>query len=54
SLVHAAWGPALAASSGLADVVFAATVSGRNASVDGIKEIASPTMATIPVRTTVD
>nr|XP_036577763.1 NRPS protein [Colletotrichum truncatum]KAF6784822.1 NRPS protein [Colletotrichum truncatum] len=54
SLVRAAWGLTLATSGGTADVVFGATVSGRNANVNGIEEIAGPTMATVPVRVTVD
>ncbi|KAI1749210.1 hypothetical protein F4782DRAFT_514383, partial [Xylaria castorea] len=35
---------------GSADVVFGATVSGRNAAVAGIDEIIGPTIATVPVR----
>ncbi|KAI1353206.1 hypothetical protein F5Y01DRAFT_277248 [Xylaria sp. FL0043] len=35
---------------GSADVVFGATVSGRNAAVAGIEEIVGPTIATVPVR----
>ncbi|KAJ2987577.1 hypothetical protein NUW58_g4428 [Xylaria curta] len=35
---------------GSADVVFGATVSGRNAAVAGIEEIIGPTIATVPVR----
>ncbi|KAI3333060.1 hypothetical protein F4824DRAFT_277782 [Ustulina deusta] len=35
---------------GSADVVFGATVSGRNTAVTGIEEIIGPTIATVPVR----
>lgn len=38
---------------GSPDVVFGATVSGRNAPVAGIEDIVGPTIATVPVRVTV-
>ncbi|KAI3317100.1 hypothetical protein HD806DRAFT_541604 [Xylariaceae sp. AK1471] len=35
---------------GSADVIFGATVSGRNAAVAGVDEIIGPTIATVPIR----
>lgn len=39
---------------GSRDVVFGATVSGRNAPMPGIADVAGPTIATVPVRATMD
>ncbi len=50
SLIRAAWALTIAAYSNSEDVVFAETVTGRDAPLTGIDEIIGPTFATIPVR----
>ncbi|KAL6904028.1 hypothetical protein GGI43DRAFT_399484 [Trichoderma evansii] len=50
NLVRAAWALVSGHMGGSEDVVFGATVSGRNAPVVGIEAIAAPTFATVPVR----
>ena len=48
--VRAAWAMVLSTYSDSKDVVFAATLSGRNMPVAGIDKIMGPTIATVPVR----
>ncbi|KAF4509152.1 hypothetical protein G6O67_005445 [Ophiocordyceps sinensis] len=50
TVVHAAWALIIGRMSNTEDVVFGATVSGRNAPVAGIDAMVAPTFATIPVR----
>ncbi|CAH0027398.1 unnamed protein product [Clonostachys rhizophaga] len=50
TLIRAAWALAVAGWRGSMDVVFGATVSGRNAALVGVDEIIGPTIATVPVR----
>ncbi len=50
TLIRAAWALVAARMTNSDDVVFGATVSGRNAPVDGIDEMVGPTIATVPVR----
>ncbi|KAM0539733.1 hypothetical protein ACHAO7_011892 [Fusarium culmorum] len=50
SVVRLAWAILLWHQTGSEDVVFGATVSGRNASIDGIDQISGPTLASLPVR----
>lgn len=50
TFIRAAWALTVSESSGVSDVVFGATVSGRNVSIGGIEDIAGPTIATVPVR----
>lgn len=50
NLIRAAWALVIAADSGLNDVVFGTTVSGRKADVAGIENLAGPTIATVPIR----
>ncbi|KZL82538.1 amino acid adenylation domain-containing protein [Colletotrichum incanum] len=50
SLVRAAWSLMISNFSMSDDVVFGATVSGRNAPIDDIESIEGPTIATIPIR----
>lgn len=54
NVIRAAWALTLAKSSGVSDVVFGTTVSGRSASFQGIEHIAGPTISTVPVRVSVD
>ncbi|MGZ3146058.1 amino acid adenylation domain-containing protein [Lentzea chajnantorensis] len=49
--VHSAWGVTLGALLGKRDVVFGSTVSGRDADVPGIADMAGLFINTIPVRT---
>ncbi|KOV80890.1 peptide synthetase [Nocardia sp. NRRL S-836] len=49
--VHSAWGVTLGALLGRRDVVFGSTVSGRDADVPGIADLAGLFINTIPVRT---
>lgn len=50
SILRLAWAIVLWHQTGSADVVFGATVSGRNANIDGIHQLSGPTLATLPVR----
>ncbi len=50
SLIRAAWGMTISAYSNSDDVVFAETVTGRDAPVSGIADMIGPAFATIPVR----
>ncbi|KAK7398257.1 hypothetical protein QQX98_012370 [Neonectria punicea] len=50
SILRLAWAVVLWHQTGSEDVVFGATVSGRNANVDGIDQLSGPTLATLPVR----
>ncbi|KAE8310331.1 hypothetical protein BDV41DRAFT_579672 [Aspergillus transmontanensis] len=50
SILRLAWAIVLWHQTGSEDVVFGATVSGRNANMDGIDQISGPTLATLPVR----
>lgn len=50
SLIRAAWALTISAYANSEDVVFAETVTGRDAPVSGIVDLAGPTFATIPVR----
>jgi len=48
--LHGAWALVLGASTGLDDVVFGTTVSGRPDALDGVEEIAGMFINTLPVR----
>ncbi|KAH8197022.1 hypothetical protein TruAng_008809 [Truncatella angustata] len=50
TLIRGAMAILISQYTGSKDVVFGATVSGRNAAVVGIEEIIGPTLATVPVR----
>lgn len=50
TLIRAAWALTVSAYSNSNDVVFAETVSGRDAPIPGIVDIVGPTFATIPLR----
>lgn len=50
TMVQAAWAIMIAHFSNTTDVLFGATISGRNAPLSGIENIEGPTMATVPVR----
>lgn len=50
TVVRAAWAIVLAQHSNSDDVCFGVTMSGRNAPLEGIEEMAGPTLATVPVR----
>ena len=50
TIVRLAWAIVLWRQTGSEDVVFGATVSGRNANIDSIDQISGPTLATLPVR----
>ncbi|KAL3429906.1 hypothetical protein BDV09DRAFT_200156 [Aspergillus tetrazonus] len=52
--LRGAWSIVMSQYAGSSDVVFAATVSGRNAPVSQINDIAGPTLTTVPVRVSVD
>ncbi|RDW83774.1 Non-ribosomal peptide synthetase [Aspergillus mulundensis] len=52
--LRGAWALVMSQYAGSSDVAFAATVSGRNAAVAQINEIAGPTLTTVPVRVSVD
>ncbi|PNP59080.1 hypothetical protein THARTR1_01328 [Trichoderma harzianum] len=54
SILRAAWAIVLAKYCDSDDVCFGATISGRQASLDGLLEIAGPTVATVPVRIRID
>ncbi|KAK1981583.1 non-ribosomal peptide synthetase [Colletotrichum cereale] len=50
TLVRAAWAIMISHFSASDDVIFGATVSGRNAPIDDIESIDGPTIATVPIR----
>ena len=50
TLIRAAWALIAGRMAGSTEVVFGATVSGRNAPVAGIELMSAPTFATVPVR----
>ncbi|CAG9990176.1 unnamed protein product [Clonostachys byssicola] len=54
TIVRAAWAITISTHSSDHDVIFGATVSGRNAPVAGIESIVGPTIATVPVRVCLD
>jgi amino acid adenylation domain-containing protein len=49
-LIRAAWALVVNRNTGADDVVFGATLSGRNAPVPGLNNMIGPTIATVPVR----
>ena len=53
SLIRAAWALAVSAYSNSDDVVFAETITGRDAPVPSIMEMTGPTIATVPTRVNV-
>ncbi|PNP75510.1 hypothetical protein FNYG_11139 [Fusarium nygamai] len=54
SIVRAAWSLVVASYSDTDDIVFASTVGGRTLPIAGIENIIGPTLATVPVRVTID
>ncbi|KAK1622516.1 amino acid adenylation domain-containing protein [Colletotrichum phormii] len=54
TIVRAAWSLMIGDLSKSDDVLFGATVSGRNAPLDNIESIEGPTIATVPVRVRID
>jgi amino acid adenylation domain-containing protein len=54
TVVRAAWALLLSAYSSSDEVIFGATLSGRQAAVAGVEEMPGPTIATVPVRVKVD
>ncbi|PVH96199.1 acetyl-CoA synthetase-like protein [Periconia macrospinosa] len=54
AVVRAAWAILTAQYTGLSDVIFGVTVTGRNAPVPGIERIAAPTISTVPIRVVID
>ncbi|KAK0701263.1 hypothetical protein B0H67DRAFT_650496 [Lasiosphaeris hirsuta] len=54
TLLRAAWALVLSQETGSRDVLFAAPLSGRTSPVPGILDIAAPTLATVPVRISID
>lgn len=54
SLIYAAWATVLAMHTSTDDVLFGATLSGRDAAVSGILSMAGPTISTVPFRVQID
>jgi amino acid adenylation domain-containing protein len=54
SVIRAAWALTLSRYTGSTDVIFGATVSGRDMAVPNISKIIGPVMSTVPVRVTID
>ena len=50
TLVRGALAMLISRSTGVPEAIFGATISGRNAPVPGIEEMAGPTIATVPIR----
>ncbi|EED19142.1 nonribosomal peptide synthase, putative [Talaromyces stipitatus ATCC 10500] len=48
--IHAAWALIVSKLSGSDDVVFAATLAGRNAAVEGLEQMVGPTITPVPIR----
>lgn len=53
-LVYTAWSVLMARLTGSNDIVFGATLTGRNAPVDDIERLMGPTITTVPVRARFD
>nr|ABF29402.1 nonribosomal peptide synthetase [Xylaria sp. BCC 1067] len=53
-MVQLAWAVILSHYTGSDDVVFGLTTNGRSAAIDGISDITGPTVATFPLRVSVD
>ena len=53
-LIQAAWALVVAQHTGSTDVTFGSAVTGRNVPLVGIDSVAGPTLATVPVRITID
>ncbi|XDG08040.1 hypothetical protein ABKA04_007655 [Annulohypoxylon sp. FPYF3050] len=54
TLIRAAWSIVTGKYTGSSDVIFGATVSGRQAAVPRIEQISGPTIASVPVRVTLN
>ncbi|EPE34341.1 Acetyl-CoA synthetase-like protein [Glarea lozoyensis ATCC 20868] len=54
NVIRAAWALVMAQRTGHSDVVFAVTVSGRNAPISQVDSIIAPTISTVPVRVQID
>ncbi|KUI70375.1 Nonribosomal peptide synthetase 8 [Cytospora mali] len=54
SLLRAAWALLAGRLSASDDIVFGTTVSGRNVAIDGVEDLLSPTISTVPVRVRID
>ncbi|KAG6052828.1 Glycopeptide NRPS [Claviceps sp. LM77 group G4] len=54
TIVRTAWALLQAIYTSSDDVIFGATVTGRHAAIPGIESIVGPTIATVPVRITID
>jgi amino acid adenylation domain-containing protein len=54
TLIRATWALVLASHTGVDDVCFGETLTGRNISVDGIAEMAGPCLATVPIRLSIE
>ncbi|EAQ82934.1 hypothetical protein CHGG_10752 [Chaetomium globosum CBS 148.51] len=54
SLIYAVWGVVLSMHTGRNDILFGATLSGRDVPVQGITDMAGPTIATVPFRIQLD
>ncbi|KAM0283778.1 hypothetical protein ACHAQH_002368 [Verticillium albo-atrum] len=54
TLVQTAWGMVLSKYSGACDVVFGATLLGRQSPMDNIEQVAGPTIASVPIRILID
>lgn len=50
TIIRAAWAILVQSYSGSSDVVFGATLSGRDTVLEGIENISGPTVATVPIR----
>lgn len=54
TILRAAWAMLLSRYSGMDDLCFAVTASGRNAPLSGIENIAGPVIGTVPIRVKID
>lgn len=55
AVMHAAWALVVSGTTeGASDVVFGATLTGRDADIRGIERIVGPTLTTVPIRVRVD
>ncbi|KAJ3526011.1 hypothetical protein NM208_g11390 [Fusarium decemcellulare] len=54
TLVRATWALVVASYTNSSDVLFGATVTGRQAAVPGVEYMIGPTIATVPIRTLLD
>lgn len=53
TIIHASWSLIISKITGCSDVIFGATLAGRDAPLEGLEDIVGPTIAPVPIRITI-